>query len=62
MQDLSMIIGIIGIFSCVGTVIYFSIKNKELLDELENQDKHIKELKGENDIYKMTFNLKLKSN
>jgi len=46
MESFSMIIGIIGVFSCIGTVIYFSIKNKELLDELEDQDKHIKELKG----------------
>ena len=62
MESFSMIIGIIGVFSCIGTVIYFSIKNKELLDELEDQDEHIKELKGENDTYKMTFNLKLEAN
>lgn len=52
MESFAIIMGIIGAFGGIGSVVYFSIRNKELLDELEDQDKQIKKLKGENERYK----------
>ena len=62
MESIAIIMGIVGAFGGIGTVIYFSIRDDELINELESQNKEITELKGENAAYKKGYQLELKSN
>jgi len=62
MESIAIITGIIGVFGGVGSFVYFSLKNKEILDELDKQDKKIASMKGKLATYKKAFELESQSN